>query len=136
MATGLDIHLWERRLPGHARDSPIGECLREEGHRVTLQSDRREAWPSSGVFWLQANAAWYPDVRRRIAAFPRALRPPVLIWNSEPLPPPRSAGLPWPCLHLREIAKIALRDVSATILGYPPYDALHVAPDTEVPVPL
>jgi hypothetical protein len=38
----------------------------------------------------------------------------MLVWHTEPLPPPRAAGLPRPRLHLREIAKIVLRDPRAT----------------------
>jgi hypothetical protein len=37
-----------------------------------------------------------------------------MIWHSEPLPHPRAAGAPLPRLHLREIAKILLRDSRAT----------------------
>jgi hypothetical protein len=66
------------------------------------------------IIWLMGNAVWYPAIRRRLVTMPRAERPPVLIWHGEPLPPPRSAGLPWPSLNLREIAKILLRDARAT----------------------
>ncbi len=41
-------------------------------------------------------------------------RPLVVIWHAEPLPPPKAAGLPRPRLHLREVAKILLRDARAT----------------------
>src|SRR5277367_3280759 len=110
MAGGLEIALWDRCLPGHPVVSSTAECLEEEGHRVTHVRDTRQALPSSGVLWAQNNAAWYPEFRR-LAALPRAGRRPTVVWHCEPLPPPRCSGLPRPRLHMREVAKILLRDL-------------------------
>jgi hypothetical protein len=60
------------------------------------------------------SAAWYRQALALLAGLPAATRPRLVVWQSEPLPPPRAAGLPAPRLHLREVAKIALRDDRAT----------------------
>jgi|GEM_PF-1384848 len=66
------------------------------------------------VLFVNGNLNWYPAVKKQLLKEdPRAL-PPVVIWHSEPLPPPRASGLPWPWLDYREIAKILLRDPRAT----------------------
>lgn len=68
----------------------------------------------NGVLWLHGNAAFFPRVCRHLLGMPPEQRPLVVIWHMEPLPPPKASGLPKPWLHLREIAKIALRDPRAT----------------------
>jgi len=70
--------------------------------------------PPNAWLVIFGNAAWYPNVTRRLLATPRKRRPHVLIWHSEPLPPARATGLPAPWLNLREMAKIVLRDPRAT----------------------
>jgi hypothetical protein len=60
------------------------------------------------------NAAWYRPQLTLLAGLPAATRPRLVVWHSEPLPPPRAAGLATTRLHLREVAKIALRDDRAT----------------------
>lgn len=81
--------------------------------------------------WLliRGNAAWYPNLLRRLKALPRYRRPYVLLWHSEPLPPARASGLslPWP--DAREVAKILLRDPRATDVytNYFTLRALHRA---------
>lgn len=62
------------------------------------------------VVWIGGSPNWYPRTLQRVLEAPRGRRPAVLLWHSEPLPPPRASGLPRPRLHAREIAKIVLRD--------------------------
>jgi len=95
---------------------PFQESLVRCGCDVTLVSDDAvDQIPRPGA-WLVifGNAAWYPNVTRKLLATPRHRRPYVLIWHSEPLPPARAAGLPAPWLSVREVAKIMLRDPRAT----------------------
>lgn len=63
---------------------------------------------------IRGNAAWFPNLLRRLKALPRDRRPFVLLWHFEPLPPARASGLPLPWLDHREAAKILLRDPRAT----------------------
>lgn len=67
-----------------------------------------------GAIWIHGNAAFFPKVCQRLVRTPVERRPLVIVWHIEPLPPPKASGLPMPMPHLREIAKIALRDSRAT----------------------
>lgn len=95
-------------MPLHAR------CLEAAGNRVSVICDDPSRLPERGLLWIQGNPAWFPRIRERLLAMPPPQRLPVLIWFSEPLPPPNDSGLPWPRLNFREIAKILLRDRRAT----------------------
>lgn len=95
-----------------ARD--VARHLEGLAQNLTSTADCAENVPAGGLLWIQNNAAWFPKITARLRRMPREKRPLVAIWHGEPLPPPRSAGLPWPSLNPREIAKILLRDVRAT----------------------
>ncbi len=69
---------------------------------VDLSSDR--------IVWVGGNPRWYRRTLDRVAALPKAERPLVLVWHTEPLPMPRAAGLKGQMLTTREVAKLALRD--------------------------
>jgi hypothetical protein len=96
----------------------IGEMvqaqLRRAARSFNVSHDIARNIPESGLLWIQGNAAWFPNICRELRRIPPGRRPLVLIWHCEPLPPPRAAGLPFPRLNLREIAKIILRDRRAT----------------------
>jgi hypothetical protein len=111
----LAITLCRRTIPANRGEPNYVACLLEEaGHRVTQVTDEWLDLRAADLLWLAGNANWYPKICRQLMATPKAERPPVLIWHNEPLPPPQAAGLPRPRLHLREIAKILLRDARAT----------------------
>lgn len=111
----LDITFVRRDLPAHRGKSIIPPLLEEAGHRVTEGADGPlENLAPESVVWMFGNANWFPVVRRQLLSCPRRDRPFVVVWHFEPLPPPRASGLPWPRLHLRELAKILLRDPRAT----------------------
>jgi hypothetical protein len=112
---GLAITLCYRPLPVH-RGTPhaLVPLLEEAGHRVRQVADGAVDLAATDLVWLEGNANWYPAACRQLMAAARPRRSLVLVWHSEPLPPPRAAGLPRPRLHLREIAKIVLRDARAT----------------------
>ena len=69
---------------------------------VELASDR--------IVWVGGNPRWYRRTLDRIAALPKAERPLVLVWHTEPLPMPRAAGMKGQMLTTRELAKLVLRD--------------------------
>ncbi len=88
--------------------------LKTWGHRVTQIEDGPVDLDPDSILWIQGNATRFPKICSALAARPRSQRPLVVLWFAEPLPPPSSAGLPRSRLHLREIAKILLRDPRAT----------------------
>ncbi|MCC6262356.1 MAG: glycosyltransferase family 1 protein [Bryobacterales bacterium] len=105
------------------RREPAGAAVaRYLGDRLDLPSDRflvsgdiaANVPGKDGVLWLHGNAAFFPKVCRSLMRTPVDRRPLVVIWHMEPLPPPAASGIPKPMLHLREIAKIVLRDPRAT----------------------
>jgi hypothetical protein len=95
---------------------PFVECLTRCGCDVKHVPNHTtvEIPPHGDWLLIRGNAAWYPNLNRRLIALPRNRRPHVLLWHSEPLPPARATGLPLPWLNLREVAKILLRDPRAT----------------------
>src|SRR2546426_400041 len=99
--------------PGH-RLRRLTSLLAEAGHQVTRVEDGPVDFAGDSVLWIQGNANWFPLICRQLAAKSQSDRPLVVLGPSEPLPPARAAGLPWPRLHLREVAKILLRDRRAT----------------------
>jgi hypothetical protein len=111
----LAITLGSRPLPvQRGAQHTLAPLLEEAGHRVRQVADGALDLAATDLVWLEGNANWYPAVCRQLMAATRVRRPLMLVWHSEPLPPPRAAGLPRPRLHLREIAKIVLRDPRAT----------------------
>lgn len=92
----------------------VTSILEEKGYNVAQVLDGPLNLEANSIVWMLGNANWYPVIRRQLAAMPKGERPFVVLWHNEPLPPPRASGLPWPRLHLREIAKILLRHPGAT----------------------
>src|SRR6202158_4555961 len=111
----LTITVCMRPLPLHrGQKSLLVHLLEEAGHRVRQVEDGPLNLSSVDVLWISGNANWFPRVCRQLIAASKRARPFVVIAHGEPLPPPGAAGLPWPRLHLREVAKIVLRDARAT----------------------
>lgn len=108
------ITVCRRALPIDRGRHPATEQLEAMGYRVTEIDDGPIDLDPDGIAWIQGNPTRFPKICRQLARRPRHQRPLVVLWFSEPLPPPRAAGLPRPRLHLREIAKILLRDSRAT----------------------
>jgi len=93
---------------------PLQKALEALGRKVKHIPDGPIQLDPAGVVWIQGNANWLPKVCRQLMTCPLQARPLVVHWFAEPLPPPRAAGLPRPRLHLKEIAKILLRDARMT----------------------
>jgi hypothetical protein len=110
----------------------VTSLLDEAGYRVTEVSDERPCLEKTDILWILDNANWFPAVCERLRSLPKAKRPIILIWHTEPLPPPRSAGLPQPNLNLREIAKILLSDKLATDV-YTNYFRLRTLTEEGIP---
>jgi hypothetical protein len=109
----LTIIVCQRRLANGLAERPeLTVELQVQGHRVVETDDAELDLAGCDLLWIQGNANWYPRVCRQLAATSR--RPATVIWHTEPLPPPRAAGLPRPRLDLREVAKMILRDRRAT----------------------
>ena len=96
------------------RIRPITSLLEEARHHVALVKDEPLDLVGDSVMWIQGNANWFPVICQQLAARPKPERPLVVLWHSEPLPPPKAAGLPWPRLHWREAVRILCRDARAT----------------------
>ncbi|UCB53370.1 MAG: glycosyltransferase family 1 protein [Candidatus Zixiibacteriota bacterium] len=110
----------------------VTSLLSEAGYRVAQASNQRLHLTKTDILWILENANWFPIVCRQLQTMPRSERPTVVIWHSEPLPPPKSAGLSHPCLHLRDIAKILLSDRLAND-AYTNYFRLRALMDEGIP---
>lgn len=92
----------------------VASILEQAGHEVTQIKDGPADFSAESVVWIWGNTNWYPGLYAQLTAMPRAQRPLVVLWHTEPLPPPRAAGLPWPRLNWWEAEKCVLRDSNAT----------------------
>jgi hypothetical protein len=117
MSAPLQVALTHRPLPnGEPARPEVADALAQAGHCVTLVRDDLPDPDRFDLLWIHGNANWYPGIRRQLAVHRQAggRRPLVVLWHAEPLPLPEGAPFPRPRLHLREIAKILLRDARAT----------------------
>lgn len=86
--------------------------LAERGHEVVTVPDRSFAAEAADVVWLAGSLNGFPRTLRRLARAAR--RPRTVVWHTEPLPLPAEAGLGLERLHVRELAKVLLRDPRRT----------------------
>jgi hypothetical protein len=84
------------------------------GHEAGFVPDGAPGAGPGEVILLIGNANYFPATFRRLRALPPAERPATLLWHVEPLPAPAVSGLRPARRHLREWAKIALRDARMT----------------------
>jgi hypothetical protein len=111
----LPITVCYRSLPVHRGNRHVVTSLLEgAGYQVTQIGDGPLDLVADSVVWILGDAHWFPTICRQLASTPKPKRPFVVLWHLEPLPPPQASGLPWPYLHLREIARILRRDPGAT----------------------
>ena len=110
----------------------VTSLLRDAGYRVTQVSNRCLDLEGTDIVLMLTNANWYPKVCKQLKTMPAAERPFTAIWHAEPLPPPKSAGLPQPLLNLREIGKMLLRDRRATDV-YTNYFRLRALKEDGIP---
>ena len=110
----------------------VTSLLREAGYRVTQVSNERLDLKKTDLLLILDNANWFPILCKQLRTTPGSERPIIVIWHAEPLPPPRSAGLPRPLLDLREIGKILLRDRRANDV-YTNYSRLRALKKDGIP---
>jgi hypothetical protein len=105
------ITLLHRPLPVERGQAlPLTRWLRQAGHTVRQVEDGAHDLRKTDLLWIQANPNLFPGTLAALRALPRAERPRVLLWFSEPLPMPRAAGLAPASLTPRERVKRWLRD--------------------------
>jgi hypothetical protein len=97
-----------------ARPLPVGGTRSTRPGLIDWIDDSDATVPPSALLLLQGSPNWYPRICARLERTRTEERPFVVVWHSEPLPSPRVSRLPSQRLHLRELAKIALRDPRAT----------------------
>ena len=102
----------------------VAAILEKGGYQIRQIKDGPADFAADSVLWIWGNANWYPALYTQLTAMPRMERPLVVLWHTEPLPPPKAAGLPWPLLNWWETAKFILRDSNATDV-YTNYIALR-----------
>ena len=91
--------------------APIAvETLEALGASARAVIERDVELSPDRLVWVGGNPRWYRRTLDRIARLPRAERPRVLVWHTEPLPMPRAAGLSGQMLTTRELGKLVLRD--------------------------
>jgi glycosyltransferase involved in cell wall biosynthesis len=86
------------------------ETFGELGFEARLVTDSDFDTSADRIVFIGGNALWHEPALDRIRAIRREERPFVIVWHSEPLPFPKSAGLRLAPMTVREIGKIVLRD--------------------------
>jgi hypothetical protein len=91
--------------------APIAaEILERLGFVVRLVVEDGVDLSPDRLVLVSGNTRSYRKTLRRVATIPEVERPCVVVWHTEPLPMPRSAGLRAEPLTVRELAKVVLRD--------------------------
>ncbi len=103
-----------RPLRGISKAGVIADYIGSQGFSVAAIADGNIEPGAYDVLWIQGNINWYPAARRSLTAMSASDRPLTILWHTEPLPLPSSAGMTLPLPTLRELAKIAKRDPRAT----------------------
>src|SRR5438270_7714808 len=95
------------------RISRLTAQLTGRGFDVVQTGDVPRAWSPDQVVWVYGDAAWFPKVLGSMSGLAPERRPAVVVWHSEPLPPPRASGFAWPGSTVRDIGKTILRGLHA-----------------------
>jgi hypothetical protein len=114
--TELNIAVCWRPIPARAgEEHAVTRILRQYGSRAVQTGDANLDVREFDVVLMLENCGWFSKVLGQFEARENdAERPLLVVWNWEPLPLPKPAGVPRPKLSAREIAKILLRDNRAT----------------------
>jgi len=86
------------------------EVLSQLGFETRLASEAEVDLSRPRIVYMGGNPRAYRKTLGRLATIPPTERPVVIVWHTEPLPMPRSAGLKPEPLTLREVGKVILRD--------------------------
>jgi hypothetical protein len=101
-------------LPAEAERRSVAACLGELGFRVREIEDGPWDAKQEGTLVVQGNLNWFPKLRRQLLRNRKPDGSRVVLWHTEPLPPPAVSGLHWPLPTLRDAAKIVLHDKRAS----------------------
>jgi hypothetical protein len=104
---------WIRKTP---KPSRLSALLESRGFLAAEHADEPLEPGATDILWIQGSANWSPRLVRSLRAMRPEDRPYVILWQTEPLPLPRAAGIRTPLPNMRELAKIILRDPRATDL--------------------
>jgi Glycosyl transferases group 1 len=96
------------------RELGRSRTLGQSGWSITSGLDGSSELLSVPALLILGTAAWFPKLCRQLEQRAPSERPFVAIWHREPLPSPQASDLPSARIHLRELAKIGLRDPRAT----------------------
>jgi hypothetical protein len=110
----------------------VTSLLHQASYRVAQFDNQRLNIKKDDILWIMDNANWFPVVCRQLETTPLQERPFTVIWHTEPLPPPKSAGMPHPRLHFREIVKILLEHRQATDV-YTNHSRLRALKEKKIP---
>ena len=110
------VRIYSRRLRKTPSPMLLSTCLQSHGLAADESMDERLDPGKTDVVWIQGTPNWSPMIMRSLRAMRPEDRPYVIIWQTEPLPLPRAAGVRAPLPTLREFAKMVLRDSRATDL--------------------
>jgi hypothetical protein len=99
------IAVLERPVAAPSGTPLLIETLRELGHDAEPVNDRDFVPDTSTTVLVHGSPTWFPASMRALLG--SGARPPVVVWQSEPL---RVAGMPRELLTARDVAKIVLRD--------------------------
>lgn len=98
---------------GRGEGSPAADLLESLDVEILRAADGPTQLDDADAVLFLGNVNWYPKARRQLSRMQPELRPRVVVWHWEPLPPPSGAAGTWPLLGVRELAKIVLRDKRA-----------------------
>ena len=95
----------------HYSSGPIAvEIFDQLGMVSRLVTEREVDVSPDRILFVSGNTRSYKRTLQRVRSIAPVERPGVILWHTEPLPMPRSAGLRPEPPTLRELAKIVLRD--------------------------
>jgi hypothetical protein len=97
-----------------ARERAVLRAAAARGHDGDVVPDGTDAGGPGDVLYMLGAATYFPATFRRLRRLAPEERPMTLLWHVEPLPAPAASGLRPERRHLRELAKVALRDPRTT----------------------
>jgi hypothetical protein len=93
---------------------PLTSVLTDLKYDVQQIDNGAKSFPSNSILLICGNANWFPNIISKLCNSTMAERPPLIIWQTEPLPPSKKSFLPKPKLNIREFARILCKDINAT----------------------
>src|SRR5580658_10256807 len=89
-------------LRAEAERRNIAGMLRATGFRVREIDDGSWEPEQEEAMVVLGNLNWWPKLRRQLLHRGKPRNSRVIIWQTDPLPPPKASGARWPLPTLRE----------------------------------